>query len=884
MALVTALYRTSNTANVNGISISYDGFSLWIVRTDYTIIRLRESDGAYLKLDGTVGTLNEAIWTPATTGAMWAMADPDGIHIWVQHEFTGIARLIRYVIATGIADFTYAAVESGGILVEQFTSPPAYDGTYFWVLACQISAPGQPTNLYRWPIDVTHTVEVAKYSAFGSYTYAILWDGVNLWASDSSGTIMKRSPSDPVTPLTLAHTITTNFTSTPFATDGTIIWIIQTSPTPGILRVRVSDGAYLKPDLSVTSVLSEALAPFTGSNGTDNAIIWDPVTQAVWNIDKTVLNFVDKYPYPGINVGQIVYLSAYQTGVDGITASNGPIWVNLYYTVDHTGFVAAITSGDVSILAQLSELISPITDVTMLAQNVEFVSQGNEMFAQTAEFPTYKLNIYGNGLTNVTGLQFMPFGPTSGTPTSTPSGPSVPIIPLVPPDFIIVNDLHIGVPDNTTQNLLSANVMYYDTWYKAYLTYTCGEPPPPVPTARAINPDHGWNWDPVYVIAPDISTAVVTTKFTAPLTRWATISTGSVTPSSYGLVLSAGPGPATDAGIISLDSYPQGDFTIDFNINRPSSSDTFADVFTYAAMDYVFNTTGWYVSVTREYRPNTGHVYAAYIVTPTDSYGGFVLTNSWSGSLRIIRYKQSITLLAKDFGADRWLTVAYTRVAPMDDVGNIVIYTTNGNVPQIASSTISIFTARPGVMFGLETAVYTEIGPSIINLLVQPQLDDTIRFVTITTYTPSMVLRETFNGFEYIRPNKFKIGGPPAGDWWIYRDVPTQPDIEYNDVQPTSGTRLLNTTLTPSIGRYEVGQSIQYRVIAKFNDNTTRDITNMCTWATTDSDGILSHSGLMHYGSIPGIYYVTATYKGLTQTAVAYTSISIRFASIATLG
>jgi hypothetical protein len=466
-------------------------------------------------------------------------------------------------------------------------------------------------------------------------------------------------------------------------------------------------------------------------------------------------------------------------------------------------------------------------------------------------------------------------------PTLVPTGPPVPTVPLAPPDFALVTNQHIGIPYNIQQVLLTNGILYHQVWYKFYLTYQCGDVPPPILTARAINPDHGWNWDEAYVITPNIAYAKIVDEFnTISPTLWGAWSNVAV--SDYGLTFTSGPAINSYANIISASAYAQGDWTIDFNIERYSSSDTPPDQFTYIGLDYTFNVESWEVTIAREYRPDVGHVYSAYIWTPDEMLGGFVRTNSWRGSLRIIRYQNSITLLAKDYGAQRWQTVAYTRVAPMTDSGYISMYNTNGNVPQTATATIERYISSPGVMFGLEPALYTNINPSTITLLVQPQLTDTVRFVDIVTYTQDIVLRTTVDGFEYIRPHRFSLGGKPSIDWWIYRDVPTQPDVEQANIHADPGTRLMNLTLTPTFGRYLVGQSVQYKVIAKFNDGSQRDITDACEWTTTDTYGTIQN-GLMVFGSVTGTYFISATYQGLTQTATAYTSTVTRAAQTITL-
>lgn len=466
-------------------------------------------------------------------------------------------------------------------------------------------------------------------------------------------------------------------------------------------------------------------------------------------------------------------------------------------------------------------------------------------------------------------------------PTLAPTGPPVPAVPLVPPDFALVTNQHIGIPFTTQQRLLGDSTLNYVSWYKFYLTYDCGTPPPPIPTARAINPSQGWNWDPAYVIAPDIIVSRVVDEFTGPLLGW--LPYGSAVASPEGLILSAGPALNSFSGVDYATPYMRGDWTIDFNIDRPSSSDILPDLFTYVALDYWFVNEGWEVAIAREYRPDVGHAYTAYIWSPDGETTGFISTNSWRGSLRIIRFKNSITMLARDFGAERWQTVAYTRVAPIGDEGGISIYNSNGNVAQIVTATVERYIMSPGVMFGLEPAVYAEIAPDNINLKVQPQLNDTTRFVDIAVYTPTLLLRETINGFEYVRPNRFNLGGQPALDWWIYRDVPTQPGIEHTGTLPDPGSRIMNLTLSPTFGHYNIGQIIQYKVLAKFNDGSKRDITAMCVWTTTDVDGTITQGGLMYFGTAPGIYFVSATYQGLTQTAAASLTCMERSAQKATL-
>ena len=470
-------------------------------------------------------------------------------------------------------------------------------------------------------------------------------------------------------------------------------------------------------------------------------------------------------------------------------------------------------------------------------------------------------------------------------PTLSPTGPPVPAIPLVPPDFALVTPQHIGIPYTIQQWLLTNGILYYETWYKFYLTYDCGFIPPIVPEARAIHPNQGWNWDPAYVVAPNIIYSQVIDEFNGTLSGWVTPTYGaaSATQSNIGITLAAGPAIGSIASLNSLVMYPQGDWTIDFNITRPASSDTPPSLFTYLAVEYRLPGDGYGVTVSREYSPDIGHAYTASITSADAPVGGFVPTNAWRGSLRIIRYKSSITLLAKDADQTRWQTVAYTRTAPMGGDGYIAISTTNNDVAQIASTLVERYTLNPGVMFGTEPAVYTEIGNSNINLLVQPQLIDTTRFVTIATYTPTTILKETLKGFEYVRPNQFSLGGQPAGDWWIYRAVPTQPDIEQANVQQDTGTRLLSLVLSPMSGQYQPSQAVQYRAVARFNDGSRQDVTAQCEWTTTDLDGIITQSGLMHYGSTPGTFTITATYRGLSQTAIGRTSRNARFAGLVTL-
>jgi hypothetical protein len=467
-------------------------------------------------------------------------------------------------------------------------------------------------------------------------------------------------------------------------------------------------------------------------------------------------------------------------------------------------------------------------------------------------------------------------------PTLVPSGPPVPTIPLITPDFALVTNQHIGIPYSIQQWLLNAGITQRETWYKFYLTYECGVVPP-TPTARAIQPSSGWNWDPAYVIMPDVKLSQYIEEFKTSLflASWSVV--GDVTTSVDGLVLQAGPQSNGWASATENINYPCGDWTIDFHIKRRISSDTTDSVFTYVGLDYWMYDIGWEVWIERTYQPDVGHAYVAYINDGVDEYSGVVATNAWDGSLRIIRHKQSITLLAKDWGDSQWQTVVYTRAAPDSGIGVISMYTSNNEVPQKIGVVVERFTQNPGVMFGLEPAVYTEIGPSNINLLVQPQIEDTTRFVTIATYIPLNTIKETPHGFEYIRPNRFSLGGSPDVRWWMYRDVPTSPGIEQAYTLPKADTQLLNITLTPKYGQYVVNQVIQYNVMAKYNDGSTRDVSSQCTWTTSDADGTLYQNGLMYFGDTPSLYYVTATYLGMTQTAMAYVTKTIKFAQSAEL-
>lgn len=385
MALVATAFPISSANYTGTLAVSYDGYSIWAVtgsNPNY-IVRLRASDGAYLKLDGTVGTLADATWDPGTQNAMWTMADPDGVHIWIQFNYNGgigntIRRLIRYVITTGVADFTYAAFEGAGISQETFNSVVTFDGTYFWVLALLGSTPGQPTALYRWPINVADTGGVARYAAFSSTTDQIAYDGTNLWFNGNAG-LMKRSPSNPMVDLPLAHAVPRGNGS--IATNGPILWSFQDSPSGGILRLRTSDGAYLKEDLTVTSVVSEATMPLLYGVGANGSILWDATTNSLWRTDPGTASVIEKYPYPATNTGReqafnpIYYpVNSYQP----MCSANGPIWVAARQSNIYSGAVLRISYEDVAQLAQFTTLEPPtIIGINLIAQFANLWANGS---------------------------------------------------------------------------------------------------------------------------------------------------------------------------------------------------------------------------------------------------------------------------------------------------------------------------------------------------------------------------------------------------------------------------------------------------------------------------------------------------------------------------
>jgi hypothetical protein len=789
-------------------SMCTDGVYIWVTNpaTLGTVVKLRAADGAYIKPDGTAGTLEEASIAVGDQPVAIAI-DGTNTYVWVINKWSHDVNKILASDGTIVATYpTGNSVYASGPSLE-------YDGTYFWAVG---SISSGVTGLIRIE-EATGVVTTFTAGITGNAT-DITYDGTNgcLWVTDYD----QYSPYDQnyLRKISLDGSLLASYSANIYqsprpvsvTTNGEYVWVANQSATPayqGILKYRCSDGAYADAYGGTSAVITDGFYALYVETFpiacVGNRLCGATWSGHIWTWEILPAGVMGVYEYYTLPDGQ------QPTAIMGVGTD---IWQALYganrvgklsvFYDDFSTLAQTVTfpTYDINVYGRsLDKIIGlqfePYGPTESTVQNVTITYINNEQNIDGAQpfiLSEYQdISIIGTNFDRVYGLQFEPYGPISEPPTAIPSGPLepsydmtagndydlidtgeiwfgpewltwyldqgdlqrdtwykvvlhcndltapsdptlvptgplVPSTPLVPPQFELLSAQHIGVPTSVTDQLLADGILQYNTWYKADLTYECGGP---VPSARAINPDKGWNWDPAYVIMPNIQRAQYIEEFKTLDTLESWLVYGDVSTSIDGLVLQAGPQRNDASSVAEAIDYPCGDWTIDFHIKRQVSSDTTPAVVSYIGLNYYLPESdpecdAW---IERVYQPDIGHAYVATIIDGPNTYSGTVATNAWNGSLRIIRYKNSITLLAKDWGQTTWQTVVYARSIPSGGSGTISIYTANNDVEQKTRVVVEKFIQNPGIMFGSEPAVYTEICPSNINLLVQPQIIDTTR-------------------------------------------------------------------------------------------------------------------------------------------------------------
>ncbi len=125
----------------------------------------------------------------------------------------------------------------------------------------------------------------------------------------------------------------------------------------------------------------------------------------------------------------------------------------------------------------------------------------------------------------------------------------------------------------------------------------------------------------------------------------------------------------------------------------------------------------------------------------------------------------------------------------------------------------------------------------------------------------------TFPGFDGARP-----------DLTVFPDGPPRFD------GPGGGT-LIGIGVTPTLTTIGVGTTVSYTVTGRFSDGSTRDVTSMATW-TSSNMGVATLTGSVARAVGPGMTSIRATVLGqsgmatLTVTGSALTSISVEPADV----
>jgi hypothetical protein len=395
MALGITSFHIGQGSSQYGNSISrihVDTFNnvwvLYIVNNFCYIIRLRASDGAYLKHDGTVGTLADATYNFGTIGINSILADPDGLHFWIACDYhagspSPTAYLYRVLISTGAIDHTYSGINTTGITAEHFDVGMVTDGTNMYVPANQPSVSGSPCSYYIFPFD-TSQPHTRIDQAFSKFLNSIAYDGTDIWVhSPNLGGILKRTIN--AAPLfTVAGT--TNYYAG-IAPSPDITWMAQSGnvSSPGkILRVRTSDGAYLKADLTTTTIISEATIDVGGNNSGLTNILYDAVSNTLWSLDWYA-GAATQYPYPGVIAG-----SQYAQPAPGIgqyvrspfVTGAGSVWAAGFNQLTYVSTLLKIDY--VAIIAQYATLIEPFRATRRFAHLALLPADANTSIAHEA--------------------------------------------------------------------------------------------------------------------------------------------------------------------------------------------------------------------------------------------------------------------------------------------------------------------------------------------------------------------------------------------------------------------------------------------------------------------------------------------------------------------
>jgi hypothetical protein len=280
----------------------FDGTYIWsVIRTaNGSLVKIRASDGAYIGPGGVPGTLADATYDLGVAYLTCVIPDPNGTHIWASFRqyLPNTSRFCRIRISDVTIDFTYTCPNIYLIGNIQF------DGTYFWIAGYHLPSPASPnpwyTDLWRFPVNTADAANAHLYGApFGTTAnpiYTLAYDGANLWGiNDNTPGIVRRWNI-----ATAAVTFTSadlgggsNLTSV--ASSGPIVWV-GTGNLSDIVRIRSSDGALLKPDLTTTLIRAEATQRLPLGYGSVGTLFWDSVGQYLWATNSQV----QRLSYPGI--------------------------------------------------------------------------------------------------------------------------------------------------------------------------------------------------------------------------------------------------------------------------------------------------------------------------------------------------------------------------------------------------------------------------------------------------------------------------------------------------------------------------------------------------------------------------------------------------------
>jgi hypothetical protein len=253
MALFTPTYINTSISQTQVQGICFDGTYIWaanyLTANGNSVVKIRASDGAYIQSNGQPGTLAQA--TTAVASQPWAMCS-DGTYIWVACMNSQGFSKVRIADGVNVGFVGLGTWADGGNLIS--------DGTSLWY--------PEGTKLYK--INPATDAITTYTPGLSQNIQCVAFDGTDIWATAPYGPYVYK--------ISRTGSLLATYTvaSSPYGIcfDGTYIWVVSNIASGVIVKLRASDGAYIKFDGTV-GTLSQASYPTGSANSSPKMALYD---------------------------------------------------------------------------------------------------------------------------------------------------------------------------------------------------------------------------------------------------------------------------------------------------------------------------------------------------------------------------------------------------------------------------------------------------------------------------------------------------------------------------------------------------------------------------------------------------------------------------------